>query len=339
MLRPGVPGTFDHEVAREADDERALRARLDVRHHQRVGRCPSTVGIGLRVAERRGVAGVVHEGAGVGADDQVVGAAGRCRREPWDDDALDVADAVGDAAVDERHCAAHARARDEHRDEQPTPEAAPTQALVGAFVGAAPRVGRRPRHSPRCSRSQTHAASGDSVVVVAPGAPVVAVLPSPWKSFPSTSTISVPDSWESGTSLAPGTMLWQQLRLGQVGRGVADLGVVDETAWVVLGSRRSRSPSAGAPGRCCRPRRCTPEPLRTKTRTSTGRTAGGAPAAVARSRRRGRCGGDRRLAPEDGQHRVGLGLLLEQERPRRVTHLPRAGSRRSDRCRRPRRGP
>ena len=78
--------------------------------------------------------------------------------------------------------------------------------------------------SPRCSRSQTHAASGDSVVVVAPGALVVAVLPSPLKSFPSTSTISVPDSWESAHQLGAGHDALQQLRLGQVGRGVADLG-------------------------------------------------------------------------------------------------------------------
>ena len=89
----GCPRHVHHEVAREAHDERLLRARLDVRHHQRVGTLSFEVGIGVRVAERGRVAGVVHEGAGVGADDQVVGAAGRCRRELRDDDALDVADA------------------------------------------------------------------------------------------------------------------------------------------------------------------------------------------------------------------------------------------------------
>ena len=166
-----------------------------------------------------------------------------------------------------------------HRDHEPAPEAAPAHAARSRrFVRAAPRVGRRPRHLPRSSRSQTQAASGDTVVVVvAPGAPVVAVLPSPWKSFPRTSTISVPASDESSTSWAPGTMLGEQLGLGQVGRRVADLAVVDGAARGRSRRRRSRTPSAGAPARWCRRRparrsRCAPA-----TRTSTGRTAGVVP--------------------------------------------------------------
>ena len=73
MLRPGVPGTFTMRSRGKLTTKVVCALGSTCATISVSERCPSTLAIGVvRIAERRGVVGVVHERAGVGADDQVV---------------------------------------------------------------------------------------------------------------------------------------------------------------------------------------------------------------------------------------------------------------------------
>ena len=75
IFDPPTPGMLDPQVAGERHGERALATGLDVQHHHRVGPLTAVV---LLVAERLLLRVVVDERAGVRADQEVVGAFGRC---------------------------------------------------------------------------------------------------------------------------------------------------------------------------------------------------------------------------------------------------------------------
>ncbi len=209
---------------------------------------------------------------------------------------------------------------------------------VGAFVGAAPRVGRRPRHSPRCSRSQTHAASGDSVVVVAPGRAGGGRAAQPVEVLPEHQHDIGAGQLGVGHQLGAGHDALQQLRLGQVGRGVADLAVVDEAAWVVLDPAAHEALLlellGGVAGRAVDPGAVAHQHPHVDRADR-----GGAPAAVARrpAARSWWSGSAPRPGGRPAPRRPRAASRAGTTRPSHPSST--GGSRRSDRCRRPRRGP
>ena len=335
------PGHVDHEVAREADTTNVAARRARRARPSSCRTLPVGVGI-VRVAERGASLGVVDERTGVGADDQVVGAAGRRRRERRAAIALDLVDPVVDAAV--RRAPPPLTMTRRASTSAITKPARRSRAHAGDRATRTceqlPDVGRRPRHSPRCSRSQTQAASGDTRrgrrrrARRCPSACCTEAL----EVLPEDQHDVGARQRGVGHQLRAGHVaLASELGLGLVGRARSGSRCGRRARACRSRPRRSRSPSARAPARCCRRRRLTPEPLSTFTRTSTGRTAGACAGAAARGRRRrGRGRGDRRLAPQQGEHRVGLGLLHERTDARRCRRRrSTAASRTAARRRRP----
>ena len=159
------------------------------------------------------------------------------------------------------------------------------------------------------------------------GAPVVAVapLPSPLKLLPRASDDVGAGERGVRHQLGVGHVGGEQLGLGEVGRGVPDLG---RGRWCRGGRsrrRRARNPSRRGPARCSPPRsaprrRCAPAPAR---RTPS-RSAPSCRRSRSRSHRRGRGRGrgrDGGLAPQHREHRIGLGLLDESGRNRRESPI------------------